>query len=185
MGKIITESGLDFGEFETENLFHIESSDLLKSLGQGVKTVEFITLQKKDNIIFLEAKTGCPNPKNKIKGGKEACNFHSFYNDIADKFIDSLQVYIAGILENYKDNEEIGKNLLNIQPLRYKNLMFVLVITADEILEDWLQGPKLELEDRLKHLMKIWNIQIVVLNKNLAVQYGLVAETKGTDNEKI
>ena len=63
--------------------------------------------------------------------------------------------------------------------------MFVLVITADEILEDWLQGPKLELEDRLKHLMKIWNIQIVVLNKNLAVQYGLVAETKGTDNEKI
>lgn len=176
MGKIITESGVDFGKFEADNLFEIESSDLLKSLGQGIKTVEFITLQKKDNIIFLEAKTGCPNPDNKVKGGKEAKKFHSFYNDIADKFIDSLQVYIASVLENYDNIEEIGKNLLSITPLKNKKLTFVLVITADEILEDWLQGPKLELEERLKRYIKIWNVKIVVLNKSLAIQYGLTEQ---------
>lgn len=82
-------------------------------------------------------------------------------------------MYIAGILENYENTDEIGKNLLNVKPMKNKKLKFILVITADEILEDWLQGPKLELEERLKHFMKIWNIQIVVLNKNLAVRYGL------------
>lgn len=175
MGEIITESGVDFGEYEAEDLFHIESSNLLKSLGKGIKTVEFITLQQKDNIIFVEAKTGCPNPKNKEKGGQDAENFNAFYDDIADKFIDSLQVYIAGILGNFEDTSEIGKNLTKVKPLKSKKLTFVLVITADEILEDWLQGPKLELEQRLKRLIKIWNVKIVVLNKQLAVEFGLVS----------
>ena len=84
MGEIITESGVDFGEFESEDLFPIESSNLLKSLGKGIKTVEFITLKQKDNIIFVEAKTGCPNPQNKEKGGQDAKNFNAFYDDIAD-----------------------------------------------------------------------------------------------------
>ena len=174
MGEIVTESGVDFGEFEAEDLFHIESSNLLKSLGKGIKTVEFITLQQKDNIIFVEAKTGCPNPKNKEKGGQDAKKFNEFYNDISDKFIDSLQVYIAGILENFEDTSEIGKNLMKVKPLKSKKITFVLVITADEILEDWLQGPKLELEQRLKRLIRIWNVKIVVLNKQLAVKFGLV-----------
>lgn len=174
MGEIITESGVDFGEFESADLFRIESSGLLKSFGQGIKTVEFILLSQKDDIIFLEAKTGCPNPKNKMTGGTAAENFCSFYDDIADKFIDSLQVYMAGILENFEDTSEIGRNLADVKPLRNRKLKFVLVITADEIKEDWLQGPKLELEERLKRLLKIWRGKVVVLNKNLAAEYGLV-----------
>lgn len=115
MGKIITESGVDFGEFEAENLFAIESSNILKKFGQGIKTVEFVTLFRKDNIIFLEAKTGCPNPNNKEKGGEDAERFQLFYDDIADKYIDSLQVYLAGVLEKFEDTGEIGKNLVNVK----------------------------------------------------------------------
>ena len=63
MGKIILESGREFGEFVEDNLFYIDHSNMLDNLGRGIKTVEFITLD--DNIImFLEAKTGCPNPLN-------------------------------------------------------------------------------------------------------------------------
>lgn len=175
MGEIITESGVDFGEFEIENLFAIESSDILKRLGQGIKTVEFVTLFQKNNIIFLEAKTGCPNPNNKEKGGESTERFQLFYDDIADKYIDSLQVYIASVLEKYEDTSEIGKNLVNIKSFKNKKIKFVLVITSDEILEDWLQGPKLELEAWLKRFIKIWGIKIVVLNKQLAMEYGLVS----------
>lgn len=174
MGEIITESEVDFGEFEAENLFAIESSDILKKLGQGIKTVEFVTLFRKDNIIFLEAKTGCPNPNNKEKGGEDAERFQLFYDDIADKYIDSLQVYLAGVLEKFEDTGEIGKNLVNVKSIKNKKIKFVLVITADEILEDWLQGPKLELEARLKRFIKIWGIKVVVLNKQLAMEYGIV-----------
>lgn len=38
----IRESEMNFGDFHEEDLFEIEKSELLKSLGEGVKTVEFI-----------------------------------------------------------------------------------------------------------------------------------------------
>ena len=52
MKKIINESGVAFGEFNSDDLFYIEESDLYKSLGTGIKTVEFIVLDQKDTIIF-------------------------------------------------------------------------------------------------------------------------------------
>ncbi len=84
MKKIINESGVAFGEFNSDDLFYIEESDLYKSLGTGIKTVEFIVLDQKDTIIFLEAKTGCPNPQNKEMGGEKTEKFVEFYNDISE-----------------------------------------------------------------------------------------------------
>ena len=177
MKKIINESGVAFGEFNSDDLFYIEESDLYKSLGTGIKT-EFIVLDQKDTIIFLEAKTGCPNPQNKEMGGEKTEKFVEFYNDISEKFIDSLQIYIAGLLEKYGKTEEIGENLMKVKPLEKKKLKFVLVITADEIKEEWLWGPKLELENRLLKLRKIWGISVIVLNKSLAYNYGLLSDSK-------
>ena len=50
MGKIIHESGCEFGEFVEDNLFYIEHSNMLDNLGKGIKTVEFIT--RLDNYVF-------------------------------------------------------------------------------------------------------------------------------------
>ena len=175
MGIIITESGRDFGEFAEDNLFYIEQSDLLNKLGSGIKTVEFITRLDANIIMFLEAKTGCPNPLNKSKDEESKAKFIAFYDDIAEKFQDSLQIYTAGVLERYEANDEIGVNLKKIKPLRNKEIYFVLVITADEILEDWLVGPKLELEERLRKIMKIWKVKVIVLNTTLAKQFGILS----------
>lgn len=54
--KVITESEMNFGEFDESNLFHIENSKIYRDLGDGIKTVEFILKYKEDSIIFLEAK---------------------------------------------------------------------------------------------------------------------------------
>lgn len=175
MKKTIEESGVIFGEFNSDNLFHIEESKLYKSFGSGIKTVEFILLDQKDNIIFLEAKTGCPNPKNKEMGGDITDRFTAFYDDISEKFVDSLQVYLAGILDRYGAVKEIGEKLTEIEPLKDRKLKFVLVITSDEIKEEWLWGPQLELDARLLKFRKIWGINIVVLNKKLAYEYGLLS----------
>lgn len=173
MGKIILESGREFGEFDEDNLFYIEHSNMLDNLGRGIKTVEFITLD--DNIImFLEAKTGCPNPLNKLKDSEVKNKYIEFYDDIAEKFQDSLQIFTAGILERYEKTDEIGVNLRKVKPLKNKEIYFVLVITADEILEDWLNGPKLELEERLRKIMKIWKVKVIVLNTILAKKFGII-----------
>ena len=81
-------------------------------------------------------------------------------------------------MEKYGKTEEIGENLMKVKPLEKKKLKFVLVITADEIKEEWLWGPKLELENRLLKLRKIWGISVIVLNKSLAYNYGLLSDSK-------
>ena len=52
----IQESEMSFGEFQEENLFHIEKSKIYKNLGDGIKTVEFILRYDEKSIVFLEAK---------------------------------------------------------------------------------------------------------------------------------
>lgn len=45
---------MTFGEFNKENLFYIENSQIYKNLGSGIKTVEFIPVIKKtDDIAWL------------------------------------------------------------------------------------------------------------------------------------
>ena len=38
----ISESEMNFGDFDETNIFHIEKSRIYKELGTGIKTVEFI-----------------------------------------------------------------------------------------------------------------------------------------------
>ena len=57
----IQESEMSFGEFQEENLFHIEKSKIYKNLGDGIKTVEFILRYDEKSIVFLEAKKSYPN----------------------------------------------------------------------------------------------------------------------------
>lgn len=54
--KIITESEMNFGEYDEADLFYIEDSKIYKDLGSGIKTVEFILKYNEKSIIFLEAK---------------------------------------------------------------------------------------------------------------------------------
>ena len=43
--KQVKESGMCFGEYNDEDFFSIENSKLHQSVGEGVKTVEFILLK--------------------------------------------------------------------------------------------------------------------------------------------
>ena len=52
--KVITESEMNFGEFDESKLFHIENSKIYRDLGDGIKTVEFILKYKENSIIFLK-----------------------------------------------------------------------------------------------------------------------------------
>lgn len=83
--KNIKESEMNFGNFDEKNLFEIENSSLLKKLGAGIKTVEFILLKSGNSIIFLEAKKTCPNEKNMRETSKKEEKFEQYYNSIVEK----------------------------------------------------------------------------------------------------
>lgn len=74
--KDIYESEMKFGSFSEMDLFEIEKSQLLKKLGKGIKSVEFILLNKKRNIIFwkprklAQMKTICIRLRKKKKNSE-------------------------------------------------------------------------------------------------------------------
>lgn len=171
--KIITESGMNFGKFNEEKLFHIEDSQLYKALGTGIKTVEFILKYDENSILFLEAKKSCPNAANRYESGEKEQKFEEYYTSITEKFIESLQIYLAAILNKNKDVSEVGEELRLVTDLSDIQLKFILVIKqADDI--TWLAGPMAELKARLQKIRKIWNVEIAVLNEELAKEYKLV-----------
>jgi hypothetical protein len=167
----IRESDMNFGEYDINDLFRIETSRIYEELGSGIKTVEFI-LKQNNNILFVEAKNSCPNAANKNESDEKKVKFEEFYSDVPEKFVDSLQVFLACLTERYSDISEVGISLVERKILKNIKLRFVLVITSAEI--EWLAGPKAILEERLIKYRRIWDAQVVVLNQELAREYRLI-----------
>ena len=169
----IIESGMEFGGFETSELFHIETSQIYNKRKGVIKTVEFILKYNESSILFLEAKKSCPNADNRMESEEKTKKFEDYYSSITEKFIDSLQVYLAAILGRCEDDSEIGSKLKCIRSLKDIELKFVLVIkNAVDI--GWLAGPTAELNNRLLKVIKIWNAKVIVLNEELAIKYNLI-----------
>ena len=148
-------------------------SKIYKNLGDGIKTVEFILRYDEKSIVFLEAKKSCPNAAKRYGNEKKSEKFEEYYTSIVEKFVNSLQVYVAAILNRYPDASDVGTQLQKMTNMKEIQLKFVLVVkNAEDI--TWLAGPLAELKARLLQIRKIWNVEIAVLNEELASQHGLL-----------
>lgn len=172
--SMIEESDILFGEFEPERLFVIENSEVQKKAGKGIKTVEFIYLTENDNLLFLEAKKTCPNAENKDTTERKQVKYEKFFSDVTDKFIHSINMFAATVLKRNTDCN-IEDNFVKSKTT-YENVGIKLILVVTYAEESWLQGPKIELEKRLMHIRKIWNADVLVLNKEMAQKLGLVKE---------
>lgn len=165
MSITIYDSGLYFGEYEENSLFHVEKSLIYKSLGKNIKTVEFILFHKNNNILFVEAKSSAPNP---CKEG----DFDEFINEIYKKFLHSIGLYFSVVVKRLNDNR-------NEMPVCFKEaeystvrIKLVLVINRHEI--EWLAPIKDALSRKLRVQTKTWRLDLAVLNHELADEYGLL-----------
>ncbi len=96
--KHVVESGMYFGDYPKEDFFAIENSMLHQSMGEGIKTVEFILLRRNNNVLFVEAKTSCPNAINKDESVTKHESFEKYCKEITEKFCDSLDMYLSVVL---------------------------------------------------------------------------------------
>lgn len=170
----INESDMEFGTFQKEKVFRMEDSRLQHSFGEGVKTVEFVLLKDRDKLLFVEAKKSCPNRDNRYENKGKTEKFEGYFSDISDKFVDSLQMMLNIFLDRRTVNlDEVGSHITDEKIYSILKFRFVLVVkNAVDIA--WLAGPKEELEARLLRWKKLWNIEVIVLNEELAVRYGIV-----------
>lgn len=171
MARDIVESEMDFGPYEEQDLFHIEKASLYSNLGEGIKTVEFVLRRNENSICFVEAKKSMPNAENRQESKEKLEKFEAFYGAITEKFLNSLQIYLAAVLGRYGSTEELGQKLRNAEFLKNICFRFVLVVkTADE---KWLPGACAELNARILATRKIWDARVVVLNEAMAQKQGL------------
>lgn len=160
----IVESHMIF-EFEENQVFRIEQSDLQKHIGDGIKTVEFI-LHRRDNLLeFIEAKSSSPRPS---KENNE--RFETFINDIADKFIHSFNLYYSAMLERYP-SEEINESFYKIKHQEV-NYRFILIIKGHKM--EWLLPLQEALHRKLQYHSTIWKSQVILMNEEVAKEKRLI-----------
>lgn len=158
----IQESGMTFGPFQNDQIYQVEKAEAYKSLGQGVKVVEFIyKQQKKNRLFFIEAKSSSPKPVRE--------NFERYIEDIAEKFNHSFSLWFTLNLGLRNDN--VSQNILNV-PIEAHVFRFILVINGHK--EEWLPPIKAALERKMMADIKIWKHEIIVINDEQARNRGLI-----------
>jgi len=162
------ESGMDFSPlFSHGNSIYIEKSAFYKGLGEGVKTVEFVTLLDK-KLFFIEAKPSAPslsNPENKER-------IAEYFQILQDKFHHSLDLLASKGLGINKDLTNEFPSCFDANKLTGCKLVFLLVIQNYSV--EGCHGIRTFLWKKLIALRKIWGIDIVVINSEQAQRKGYI-----------
>lgn len=75
-------------------------------------------------------------------------------------------------LGKYDYDEQVGQLIRDTNNFKQTTFVFMLVIRNAK--DEWLGGPKAELEQRLLKTNRIWKSKVLVLNSALAEKYGFV-----------
>lgn len=165
MMKTFTESGMTFGPFPESQVFCIEKSRMLNHC-QGIKSVEFIYHKRKYVLMFIEAKSSSP-----IRRSGNMENYERFLEEITQKFVDSFQLYMAGLLKRKSGYDEINAQLMDADYEKMK-FVFALVIHGHE--EGWLPPLAEDLKRKMKRFQEIWKNELVVMNEKMAKEEKLI-----------
>lgn len=166
MGVIIEESGMQFGEYNENQVFQIEKSkQYTENLRpKGIKSCEFI-LRKEKKLFFIEGKSSCPRQvvENIPDGEREEkkAKYDKFIGDIVLKMRHSLSLYGNILLKRY-EQENVPLDLVG-PDLSDSTIYLILVINPPN--GTW--EPEPELQDDLRHQlqdeMKIWHIESLLV----------------------
>lgn len=169
---IIEESGMQFGDFPEDKVFHIEKSEqYLKIRNSGVKTCEFI-LMRSSKLLFVEAKTTIRDIYTDDSDEYRLKNYNRYVDDIVEKMCHSLSLYISIHIARQKQTGVPLSFLEN--DLSNTKFQFVLVVKneSDEIA---LQRIKEKINYAIKTNMRIWKLeQVWVINEEKARQKGFI-----------
>ena len=136
----IIESDMEFAiQRGDKRLFYLEESQIYKEMQDGVKMAEFLLLRPESpyKIWIIEAKSSSPRPETQP-------NFNEFIQEITEKFVNALTLFIANYLKRHQNDNELSEELQNCS-LHDIKFAFVLIIKGHKKM--WLVPLKKALED--------------------------------------
>ncbi len=166
MAVIISESDMQFGEYEQEQIFQLEkSSQYTKKLRpNGIKSCEFI-LRRDNKLYFVEAKKSCPRQIEADTSEEKRIKYREYIQDIALKMRHSLALYSNILLERY-DTEGVPE-LLKERNLSGLEIRLVLVVKNAE--KGWLAPFQDVFRKELQDELRIWKIpDFSIINEETA-----------------
>lgn len=161
----IPESGMDFGPFDSEQVFRIEIAQARKRVERhGVKSVEFLLLrpQAAPTVWLVEAKHTLP-PEDRLQ-------------DIEGKFADTFQMLFSALVGRLEVLREEMPEALRSLPVSDTRFVCVLVIKMAR--KDHLGPFQEKMKKRLRKTLSLWSIStdsLVVLDEQGARTRGLIA----------
>lgn len=182
----ITESDLEFGEYDEAKVFHIEESKQHKELNisfqsnegdkKGLSTCEFVLLRN-GALCFIEAKSSCPralreNLSEEDKAKKKE-DYDRFVREISEKMKDSIELFGTILLKRHEQtglSEEMYEAGLvgsQIKPI-------VVVNTKGA---GWNPDPEVQdsIRGKLGPITKMWNMRpILIINEIKAREKHLI-----------
>lgn len=166
MGIVISESGMQFGEYEQQYVYQLEkSSQYTKKLRpNGIKSCEFI--MRRDNALyFAEAKTTCPQQIKADTSEEKKMKYNEYIQDIVLKMRHSLALYSSILLGRY-DMDGIPEGLRERDT---SHLEIKLVLVVKNAKKEWLIPFQEVFRKALKDEIKIWQVSTVnIINEQTA-----------------
>lgn len=155
MAVIISESDMQFGTYEQEQVFHLEKSSQYtnKLRSNGIKSCEFI-LRRGNKLYFVEAKKSCPKQIEAETSKEKRRKYEEYIHDVALKMRHSLILYSNILLERY-DAEGMSE-LLKEKNLSKLEIRLVLVVKNAE--KGWLVPFQDVFRNVLQDELRIWKI---------------------------
>jgi hypothetical protein len=159
---VITESGMDFIA-DTTDTYHIEKSAAYSTVGNGVKSVEFVR-KVDDRLWFVEAKSVFPDASDKSRRG-------NWVQAVCEKFLHSLNLYCTVKLGVTSD----------VLPTKFTNssVLFVLVVKDITAVGGDTSGNMKAIQEVLKAkllpYLRIWKTNLLVIGYDDAKKYRLVS----------
>lgn len=106
--------------------------------------------------------------------GIKTVEFVLKYNENSVIFLEAKKS-CPNAANRYESTSDLGTKLQNVTSMQDIQLKFILVVkNAKDI--SWLAGPLAELKARLRKMRKIWNVEIAVLNEELAAEHKLICQ---------
>lgn len=183
----IEESGVVFGNFNEEMCFHIEKANFYKNKLKDdcIKSTEFMLF--KDNparLFIVEAKTTAPNVssqelKKKCKVCEQQCKAWDLYkHEVETKFSHTLTMQSLLYLDRLEE-DGIPSRFTSTSWKKDLEIYLVLVITSDDKWyknKDYISQIQEALRKQCKPLLRLWNAELLVYNKEMALKKKLIVQ---------
>ena len=166
----VRESGITFSPFDEARFYYIEKSGSYNRLGKNFSTVEFIFMNRKNQLCFVEVKSSSPR-QNGSPG-----QFETWITKVVSKFCDSLQLFLAVYTE--RRAEPCLGGAIRHADIKTLPMKFILIIPNHR--PEWLAPIQNELKRCLYKTTAMWNIDVAVMNENFAKEYGMICREKST-----